>query len=78
MNGLLEGALGVDGVRSAHDPTRGGVLGICHEVAARANLRVILDESTLPVRAEVRAVCNLLGLHAVAMACEGRAGPPPP
>lgn len=73
LNGLLEGAFAVDGVRSAHDPTRGGVLGICHEVAARANLRVILDESTLPVRAEVRAVCDLLGLHAVAMACEGRA-----
>lgn len=73
LNGMLERIFEVEGVRSAHDPTRGGALGICHEVAARTHLRVLLDESTLPVRAQVRAVCDLLGLHAAAMACEGRA-----
>jgi hydrogenase expression/formation protein HypE len=60
-------------VRSLHDPTRGGVVTVCHEVAARSALRVVLEELALPVRREVAAVCDLLGLEPLALACEGRA-----
>ncbi len=60
-------------VRSLHDPTRGGVVTVCHEVAARTGLRVVLEEQALPVRREVAAVCDLLGLEPLALACEGRA-----
>jgi hydrogenase expression/formation protein HypE len=61
------------GVHAMHDPTRGGVLVTCHEVASRAGIRIVLDEKALPVRPEVSAVCELLGLSAVSMPCEGRA-----
>lgn len=60
-------------VRAIHDPTRGGVVTVCHEVAARSGLRVLVDESALPVRREVAGVCDLLGLEALSLACEGRA-----
>jgi hydrogenase expression/formation protein HypE len=60
-------------VRSIHDPTRGGVVTVCHEVATRSGCRAVLDEAALPVRREVAAVCDLLGLEPLALACEGRA-----
>jgi len=59
-------------VHSLHDPTRGGVLSVCHEVAARSGLGLRLFESALPVRPPVRAVCDLLGLEVLSLACEGR------
>jgi hydrogenase expression/formation protein HypE len=61
------------GVRSLHDPTRGGVATTCHEVAARAGVRIVLDEERIPVRPEVEATCELLGLEPLYLACEGRA-----
>jgi hydrogenase expression/formation protein HypE len=56
-----------------HDPTRGGVVTVCHEVAARSGAKVLLDEESVPVRREVAGVCDLLGLDPLALACEGRA-----
>ena len=56
-----------------HDPTRGGVVTVCHEVAARSGAKVVLEETDLPVRREVAGVCDLLGLDPLALACEGRA-----
>ncbi len=74
LTGLVEGLLdsGV-AVRSLHDPTRGGVVTVCHEVAGRSGCRVLLSEEELPVRREVSGVCDLLGLDPLALACEGRA-----
>ncbi len=74
LNGLTEALFGagVD-VRAMHDPTRGGVVTTCHEVAQRTGLRIVLEESALPVRPEVLAVCEVLGLDPLAAPCEGRA-----
>jgi hydrogenase expression/formation protein HypE len=62
---------GID-VHSMHDPTRGGVATTCHESAVRAGVRIVLEEELLPVRGDVRAVCDLLGLEPLYLACEGR------
>lgn len=73
LSDLVEAALECGAnIRALHDPTRGGVVTVCHEVAARCGAQVILDESAIPVRSEVVAVCELLGLDALALACEGR------
>jgi hydrogenase expression/formation protein HypE len=73
LNDLTETVLesGVE-VRSMHDPTRGGVVTVCHEVAERGAVRIALDEKALPVRREVAGVCDLLGMDPLALACEGR------
>jgi len=74
LNGLTEAlfSAGID-VHSMHDPTRGGVVTTCHEVAQRTGLRIVLRESELPVRPQVLAVCEVLGLDPLAVPCEGRA-----
>jgi hydrogenase expression/formation protein HypE len=59
-------------VRSLHDPTRGGVVTVCHEVVERSGCRAILVEPDIPVRREVVGVCDLLGMNPLALACEGR------
>ena len=55
-----------------HDPTRGGLATTCHEAALRAAVRIELDEEAIPVRPEVRATCELLGVEPLYLACEGR------
>jgi len=59
-------------VHAMHDPTRGGVATTCHEVAMRTNLRFVLEETALPLRAETLTTCELLGLDPLYLACEGR------
>ncbi len=59
-------------VHALHDPTRGGALTVCHEVAERTGLRLVLDEDRLPFRPSVLAVSEVLGLEPLGLACEGR------
>ena len=67
--GLLDA---VDGVRCLRDATRGGVATIMNEVAVASSVAVVLDEAAIPVRPEVRGVCEVLGLDPLYVACEGR------
>lgn len=74
LSGLCEAALASGAqVHAVHDPTRGGLATTCNEVAARSGTRIVLDEEAVPVRNEVRAVCDLLGLDPLYSPCEGRA-----
>lgn len=59
-------------VRALHDPTRGGVATTCNEVAERAGVRIVLEATAVPVRPQVAAVCDVLGLDPLYLACEGR------
>jgi hydrogenase expression/formation protein HypE len=73
LAGLAELVLesGAD-VHAMHDPTRGGLATTCHEVASRTGARVVLEQAAIPVRPQVRSVCELLGLDPLYVACEGR------
>ncbi|MFI8416284.1 hydrogenase expression/formation protein HypE [Serratia sp. NPDC078593] len=62
----------IDGVHALRDATRGGVNAILHEYAAASGLGIDVDEQCLPVKAEVRGVCELLGLDAINFANEGK------
>ena len=70
VRGLLD-AVGPD-VRAMRDATRGGVATILNEVATAAGVAVAVDEEAVPVRAEVRGACELLGIDPLYVACEGR------
>jgi hydrogenase expression/formation protein HypE len=54
------------------DPTRGGVATSLNEIAASSGRSIVLDEQLLPVRPEVRAACEILGLEALYLANEGK------
>ena len=64
-------ALGEE-VRWLRDPTRGGLATALNEVAQAANLAVVLDEGSLPVRPEVVGTCEILGIDPLYVASEGR------
>lgn len=65
----------LDAVPDVHvmrDPTRGGMATVLCEVSAASGVRVVIDEASIPIRDEVRAACELLGLDPLYVACEGR------
>ncbi len=54
------------------DPTRGGLATTLNEIAVQAGVGIIVDEAAIPVRPEVRAVCDLLGFDPLYLANEGK------
>jgi hydrogenase expression/formation protein HypE len=59
-------------IRCMRDPTRGGVSSALNELADASNVGVRLTESALPLRPEVRAACEMLGLDPLYVANEGK------
>lgn len=55
------------------DPTRGGVASALHEMAAKSRVGIVLEETALPVRPQVRAAGELLGIDPLHVANEGKA-----
>jgi hydrogenase expression/formation protein HypE len=66
---MLESAGRVSFMR---DITRGGLATVLNEAVEASNLGIILVEKDIPVRPEVRSICELLGLDPMYLACEGR------
>lgn len=58
--------------RVLKDPTRGGVASSLNELARAAGVAIAIDERDVPVRPEVRAACELLGLDPLHIANEGK------
>jgi hydrogenase expression/formation protein HypE len=63
---------GGDRIRVLRDPTRGGLAATLNEIAAQSRVGMRLDESALPLRAEVQGACELLGLDPLNVANEGK------
>ena len=59
-------------IRCMRDPTRGGLATTLCEVAERAVIGIEIEETAIPVRDEVRAACELLGLDPLYVANEGK------
>jgi hydrogenase expression/formation protein HypE len=59
-------------IRTMRDPTRGGVASTLHELAAASAVGVRIEEASIPVRPEVRAACEMLGLDPLHVANEGK------
>lgn len=74
LNGLVEKLLperGTD-LRLMRDPTRGGLAATLNEIADQSGVGVMLEEDAIPVRSEVRAACELLGIDSLNVANEGK------
>jgi hydrogenase expression/formation protein HypE len=59
-------------VRWMRDPTRGGLSSTLCELATGSNVGIRLDESAIPIRADVHAACEMLGLDPLYVANEGK------
>jgi hydrogenase expression/formation protein HypE len=73
LHGLVAAMLatGAD-VHVLRDPTRGGVAASLNEIARSAKVGVSLEETALPIPAEVADACSLLGLDPMQVANEGK------
>ena len=73
LHALVAAMVGrVPDVHCLRDPTRGGLGCALNEFARQSGVGMTLEESLIPVRPEVRAACELLGLDPLYAACEGR------
>ncbi len=74
LHGLVADMVAAVGpsLRLMRDPTRGGLAATLNEVAQQSGVGIMLDERAIPVREEVAAACELLGLDPLTVANEGK------
>ncbi len=76
LNSLVRAALAAapdGGIVAMKDPTRGGLASTLHEMAEKSGVGIVLEETKIPIRDEVRAASELLGIDPLHAANEGKA-----
>jgi hydrogenase expression/formation protein HypE len=66
---LLQAGVGIHCMR---DLTRGGLAAALNEIAGVAKFKIAIEERAIPVRDDVHAACEMLGLDPLQVANEGR------
>lgn len=72
MWGIVSKALEVGGVHAMKDPTRGGFANAINEMAEKSNVGVLLENDAIPIKREVHAVSEMLGINPFEVANEGK------
>lgn len=72
LNGLTALAMQTGGIRFMRDATRGGLGTVLAEMAEKRDFGIDLDETKIPVRENVRGMCELLGFDPLYVANEGK------
>jgi hydrogenase expression/formation protein HypE len=73
LNKLIQRMLGeVGGVVAIKDPTRGGLADALHEWTEKSKTGILIQESKVPIRDDVRAACEMLGLDPLEVGNEGK------
>ncbi len=74
LNGLIQRVVKEfpSSIKFMRDPTRGGVASVLNEIVKDRNFSARLFEEELPVKDEVRGVCEILGIEPLYVANEGK------
>lgn len=74
LNGLVEAMVAVAGpqLRLMRDPTRGGLAATLNELAHQSGVGFRIVEDRIPIKRQVAAACELLGLDPLNVANEGK------
>ena len=64
--------VGWENIHAMKDPTRGGLSEVLNEMASKAHVGIEIDETKVPIREEVRAVSEVLGISPFIVANEGK------
>ena len=73
LNHIIKEILEVSGkINVLRDPTRGGLASTLNEIASSSGKGIMLYEDKIPVREDVKGVCELLGLDPLYVANEGK------
>jgi hydrogenase expression/formation protein HypE len=59
-------------IHCLRDLTRGGLAGALNEIAEAAGVKITVEQNSIPVREDVHAACEMLGLDPLHVANEGR------
>lgn len=72
LHGLVQAMLASSQeIHALRDATRGGVATLLNEFAEASDTGIVIHEGALPVRSEVRGLCEILGLEPWYLANEG-------
>jgi hydrogenase expression/formation protein HypE len=73
LNRLIQKLLGeVGGIVALKDPTRGGLADALNEWSEKSRAGILVNESKIPIRQDVRAACEMLGLDPLEVGNEGK------
>ena len=73
LNGLVAEMLNASSnIHCMRDPTRGGLATTLNELAKQSEVSIRIDDKKIPVRDEVLAACEMLGLDPLYVANEGK------
>ncbi len=73
LHGLVADMVAAEpGIHCLRDPTRGGLGTALNELAQQSRAGMRVREAAIPVKADVRAACELLGLDPLYVANEGK------
>ncbi len=73
LNRMIQRLLGeVGGVVAMKDPTRGGLADALNEWAEKSKHGILIHEDKVPIRNDVRAACEMLGLDPMEVGNEGK------
>jgi hydrogenase expression/formation protein HypE len=73
LNRMIQSLLGeIGGVTAMKDPTRGGLADALNELSEKSKAGILVDEDEIPIREDVRAACEMLGLDPLEIGNEGK------
>ena len=73
LNKVIQRVLGeVGGVVTMKDPTRGGLADALSEFTEKSKIAILLQEDKIPIRKDVVAACEMLGLDPLEVGNEGK------
>ena len=73
LNRLIQRLLGeVGGIVAMKDPTRGGLADALNEWSEKSRVGILIQEDKIPIREDVRAACEMLGLDPLEIGNEGK------
>ncbi|MHC2303376.1 hydrogenase expression/formation protein HypE [Rhizobium mongolense] len=74
LHGLVADMVAAGGahIRLMRDPTRGGIAATLNEIASQSRVGFRIDEDKIPLKPDVAAACEFLGLDPLNVANEGK------
>jgi hydrogenase expression/formation protein HypE len=73
LNRMIQRMLSeVGGVVAMKDPTRGGLADALNEFSEKSKLGILISEEKVPIREDVQAACEMLGLDPLEVGNEGK------
>jgi len=73
LNRLIQSLLGeIGGIVAMKDATRGGLADALHEWTEKSKAGILIHEDQVPIRDDVRAACEMLGLDPLEVGNEGK------